>query len=163
MIICFRVEIIILIFKIFNWKKKFWSLFPKKIQEAWFILSICWVWVFVSGSTKFCLWFTIECWLNDAGQKPIRGDGYTVEIDESLMSQRKYNIGRMLSAEWILGGYCVKTKEKFVLRVPDRTAGTLLPIIEQQILPNTKISSDSWDATLVSCYIARILHCSTIK
>ena len=49
----------------------------------------------------------------------------------------------MLSAEWILGGYCVQTKEKFVLRVPDRTAGTLLPIIEQQILPNTKISSDS--------------------
>lgn len=95
--------------------------------------------------TNFYQSFREECidWLNDAGQKPIGGDGYTVEIDES---QRKYNRGRMLSAEWIFGCYCVQTKEKFVLRVSDRTAGTLLPIVEQQILPNTKISTDSWRA-----------------
>lgn len=95
--------------------------------------------------TNFFQSFGEACidWLNDAGQKPIGRDGYTVEIDES---QRKYNRGRMLSAEWIFGGYCVQTREKFVLRVSDRTAGTLLPINEQQILPNTKISSDSWRA-----------------
>lgn len=81
--------------------------------------------------------------------KPIGGDECTVEIDEILMSQRKYNHGRMLSAQWIFGYYCVETKEKFLVgiflvhQVPDRTASTLLPIIENHISPNTKISSHS--------------------
>lgn len=98
--------------------------------------------------TNFFQTFRDACidWLNDKGQKPIGGNGCTVEIDESLMSQRKYNRGRMLSPQWIFGGYCVESKEKFVLTVPNRTAGTLLPIIQRYILPNTNVSSDSWPA-----------------
>lgn len=98
--------------------------------------------------TNFFQAFRDACvdWLNDQGQKPIGGNGYTVEIDESLMSTRKYNRGRMLSPQWVFGGYCVETKEKFVLSVPNRTAGTLLPIIQQYISPNSNISSDSWRA-----------------
>ena len=40
----------------------------------------------------------------------------------------------MPSAQWIFGGYCLETKEKLVLEVPDRTVGALLPIIEEQML-----------------------------
>lgn len=57
--------------------------------------------------TNFNQSFREACinWLKDEGQSPIGGYGRTVEIDESIMSQRKYNRGRILSAQWILAGY----------------------------------------------------------
>lgn len=98
--------------------------------------------------TNFFQSFRQSCvdWLNEKGQEPIGGEGKTVQIDESLMSKRKNNCGRVLPPQWIFGGYCVETKEKFVLSVPDRTANTLLPLIEKHILPNSKIASDCWRA-----------------
>lgn len=76
----------------------------------------------------------------------IGGPGLTVEIDESLFTKRKYNVGRVLREQWVFGGICRETKECFLYAVPDRRATTLLPIIAESIRPGSTIISDSWAA-----------------
>ena len=85
-------------------------------------------------------------WLQNEGQQPIGGVGYNVEIDESLISKRKSNVGRLLPEVWVFGGVCRETHERFVLQVPKRDAVTLIPIIQQMILPGSTIHSDGWAA-----------------
>ena len=70
----------------------------------------------------------------------------TVEIDESLFSRRKSNAGRQLPPQWVFGGICRETKQCFLFTVPDRSAATLLPLIQSHILPGTTILSDEWRA-----------------
>ena len=74
----------------------------------------------------------------------IGGEGLTIEIDETLMSRRKYHRGRILSEKWIFGGLCRETGENFAYLVPDRKGETLLEIIQQNVLPGTIIHTDQW-------------------
>ena len=76
----------------------------------------------------------------------IGGPGTHVEIDESLFTRRKNQVGRVLPQQWVLGGICRETKECFMFTVSDRSAATLLPIIQTSILPGTTILSDQWAA-----------------
>ena len=76
----------------------------------------------------------------------IGGEGKTVEIDETLISKRKYHRGRMLTQVWVFGGICRETGEIFMRVVDDRTAPTLIDAIQQCIAPGTKIISDQWKA-----------------
>ena len=98
--------------------------------------------------TNFFQAFRQACahWLDQEGQQPIGGVGYNVEIDESIVSKRKNNVGRLLQEVWVFGGVCRETHERFVLMVPNRNAATLLPIIQEMILPGSTIHSDGWAA-----------------
>lgn len=82
--------------------------------------------------------------------KPIGGPGHIIEIDESHLYTRKYNKGRLLKNEkssvWIFGGIDRDTKESFIVRVQQRNAETLIPLIKNFVLPGSKICSDGWKA-----------------
>jgi len=77
-------------------------------------------------------------------QKQIGGEGLTVEIDETLIAKRKSDVGRVLFHQWVFGGVCRETGEVFVVKVPDRKAKTLIPLITKYIRPGTIIMSDMW-------------------
>jgi transposase-like protein len=76
----------------------------------------------------------------------IGGEGFHVEIDESLFVRREYNVGRAVLQQWVFGGTCRETGECFLYAVEDRSAKTLLPIIELAIKRGTTIISDAWRA-----------------
>ena len=80
----------------------------------------------------------------DESDDQIGGIGLTVEIDESKFGKRKYNRGRVIEGQWVLGGICRETKQVFMTTVPSRDKNTLLPILKKKIKPGTTIISDCW-------------------
>lgn len=77
----------------------------------------------------------------------IGGPGVIVEIDESLFYKPKNHVGRSLGQGWIFGGVERNNHANaFMVMVPDRTADTLLPIIQQYVHTGTTIISDCWGA-----------------
>ena len=93
----------------------------------------------------------------------IGGPGYNVEIDETIMSKRKNNSGRVLPEIWVFGGVCRETGERFALQVPDRSAMTLIPIIQKYVAPFSTIHTDCWKSyntlsTLPQFYIHKTVN-----
>jgi transposase-like protein len=77
----------------------------------------------------------------------IGGVGHVVEIDESILTRRKYNRGRVSTERWVFGGIMRDTEgqcRSFVELVKDRKETTLLEIIKRRIEPGTTIISDGW-------------------
>ncbi|XP_052889554.1 uncharacterized protein LOC128297888 [Anopheles moucheti] len=82
----------------------------------------------------------------DRTSRQIGGAGMTVEVDETKVVRRKYNIGRISSAnkEWLVGGICRETGEIFLERVEARTQAVLHELIQRHVAPGTRILSDCW-------------------
>ena len=82
------------------------------------------------------------------GDHRLGGPDRIVEIDETQLSRRKHEKGRLVpgSAVWIFGGIDRESKEVFLEWVKSRSEETLVPVIQEHIRPGTKIHSDSWRA-----------------
>ena len=70
----------------------------------------------------------------------IGGSNTTVEVDESLFTQKKFS-GVPLTT---IRGNCRETRECFMYTVPDSGAATLLPIKQRSIRPDTTMMSGLW-------------------
>lgn len=78
--------------------------------------------------------------------QPLGGPGKVVEIDEAKLGKRKYNRGRLLTGQWVIGGIerGQDQTKVFLQSVPDRTSETLIGVIKRFVLPGTTIMTDCW-------------------
>jgi hypothetical protein len=60
----------------------------------------------------------------------IGGPGKHIEIDESKFGKRKYHLGKRIYGVWVFGDIEREYKKCFFDVVEDRSANTLIPIIE---------------------------------
>ena len=83
-----------------------------------------------------------------SSQNKIGGPNCTVEVDESKFGKRKYNRGRVVEGQWVVGGICRETGEIFVALCPDnkRDSATLISIIEQHVDERSAVITDCWKA-----------------
>ena len=76
------------------------------------------------------------------------GEGQRVQIDESHVFTRKYNVGRTLTITkygWVFGIIEDKPNGRIYLQmVRERDSATLKRIITERVRQNTVIFSDSW-------------------
>jgi len=75
----------------------------------------------------------------------IGGPDVIVEIDESKFGKRKHNRGHRVEGVWVVGGV-ERTPERrmFAISVEDRSAPTLLRLIERYVRPGSIIYTDCW-------------------
>jgi hypothetical protein len=94
---------------------------------------------------QFCRDICVEFFIRNP--KVIGGPGKIVEIDETLISRRKYERGRVVNQVWLFGGVERGSSENCFMEIVEaRNADTLLPIIQRRIAPGTTIVSDLWRA-----------------
>jgi len=74
------------------------------------------------------------------------GVNHVVQIDESVITRRKYNVGRVVPQVWILGMLDTTTKRGIVVYIKDRSARTIIKEIYKYVLPGTEIWTDRWRA-----------------
>ncbi|XP_052901693.1 uncharacterized protein LOC128309363 [Anopheles moucheti] len=82
----------------------------------------------------------------EINQGQIGGDGLTVEVDESVVTKRKYNRGRHAKHNhvWLVGGICRETREIFLELVQERNPEIMHSIIKQRVAPGSTIVTDGW-------------------
>jgi transposase-like protein len=80
--------------------------------------------------------------MNDVSKNPFQE---IVEIDETQLGKRKYNVGRIASTDWFFG-VCDAEKggRVYIVHVDQRDKRTLIPIIHSLVDQGTIIMSDGW-------------------
>lgn len=83
--------------------------------------------------------------LNNESVK-IGGTGCTVEVDETYLCKRKYNVGRVLISQsvWVVGGICRENGKIFLRTVTRRNAENLTAILNECVEPGTTVITDCW-------------------
>lgn len=83
----------------------------------------------------------------DPEHDTIGGDGVIVEVDESKFGKRKYHRGHHVEGAWIVGGIeRTPQKKVFLAVVENRSAETLLKVLNTHLLPGTIVYTDMWKA-----------------
>lgn len=83
--------------------------------------------------------------------------GTHVEIDETLITKRKYNRGRLVrEQQWYFGGIERESSRCFIVPVEDRSAATLLPIIEEYVAPCEFVGSKGVFSGVLTFLVAHI-------
>jgi hypothetical protein len=78
--------------------------------------------------------------MNEISENPNKD---IVEIDESQMGKRKYNVGRISTTDWFFGVCDPEPGGRvYIIKVDQRDKKTLVPIIHSLIEPGTIIMSD---------------------
>ena len=96
----------------------------------------------VTDFYNYCREIYVEQLFQGQEAKQIGGPNMTVEIDEAKFGKRKFNRGRVVEGQWVLGGICRETRECFFVPVEDRTENTLLSIILKYVRLGTIIHTD---------------------
>ena len=85
------------------------------------------------------------------GTGKIGGPGHIVEIDESKIGKRKYNVGRIVEGQWLLGILDLGTLEnptrKYRIEIlpnNQRDGETLLRLINRHVEKESTIVTDCW-------------------
>lgn len=100
-------------------------------------------------SNTVCKWYSklrllSFCVMKNETRKKIGGRGKIVQIDESLFSKRKYNVGREVRKIWIVGGIQYDTNEVFFVETFYRSSTHLNQIILENVELGTIIYTDKW-------------------
>ncbi len=70
-----------------------------------------------------------------------------VEVDESQICNRKYNIGRLYNTEsqrlWIVGEVCRLTRQAFMVKVPNRRIDVLDYLVDSRIALGSILVADA--------------------
>lgn len=72
------------------------------------------------------------------------GAGHVVQIDESAVTKRKYNVGRVPRQQWVMGIYDCTLRRGLVLFVPNRNRNTLINLITAHVQPGSEVWTDCW-------------------
>lgn len=86
-----------------------------------------------------CSWKLLQDDIHKLGEP-----GHVVQIDESVFTRRKYNVGRVVDCKWVIGIYDVQDKRGYLQLIEHRDAKTLLDVITEHVLPGTEIWTDCW-------------------
>ena len=78
-----------------------------------------------------------------AGDQVINSLESESESGTSQDSEIERTNERQASSGWVLGIYLTSTQKRFIA-VPDRRADTLIPIIQQHVVPGSWIWTDEW-------------------
>jgi len=81
----------------------------------------------------------------DHNAQVIGGEDVIVEIDESKFGKRKYNRGKRVEGCWVVGGVERGGQRRmFAVVVKNRSAKTLMTIIEKYVAPGSQVYTDCW-------------------
>ena len=95
--------------------------------------------------TATCTMLRDVCKIHCGTDSQIGGPGRIVQIDESHMYTRKYNVGRVLKTQtWVFGGIDCSDGRMFLEQVEHRNASTLSEVLQRRVRTGSVIFSDSW-------------------
>lgn len=72
------------------------------------------------------------------------GPGIIVQVDESVVTKRKYNKGRLIKQQWVIGLFDTTTRKGLIIYIPNRLSKTLIDVIIKHVKPGTEIWTDCW-------------------
>lgn len=67
-----------------------------------------------------------------------------IQGDESVISRRKYNRGRVVRGKWVLGLFDTTTKKSIIVYITDGKSETLLDVTREQFKPGLEIWTNCW-------------------